>query len=81
MSEASAKQSSAACFICGVGGWDTAMTLAIFFGLSSLGFIFLFVWAVITKQFKDTNTLSDEPLKAEHFAEQKTKGEPGNADR
>ncbi len=79
MSEASAKQSSAACFICGVGGRDTAMTLAIFFGLSSLGFIFLFVWAVITKQFKDTNTLSDEPLKAEEYAEKKKKGDMENA--
>lgn len=70
MSANSARNSNAAvgCVICGIGGWDTMWVLGAFFGLSTLGFILLFLWSLATKQFKDTNTISDDPLRAEEFA-------------
>lgn len=63
------------CVICGIGGWDTTRVLGIFFGLSALGFLLLFLWSLATKQFKDTNAISDDPLRAEEFADRKAKEE------
>ncbi len=63
------------CVICGIGGWDTTWVLGIFFGLSALGFLLLFLWSLATKQFKNTNTISDDPLRAEEFADRKAEEE------
>lgn len=59
------------CPFCGTGGWDTTLLLGIFFGLGAVGFLVLFIWFLTTKQFKEANKLSDAPLHAEHFFEEK----------
>lgn len=68
------------CFICGIGGWDTAIVLGIFFGLCTLGFIMLFIWSLFTRQFTDANALSDAPLRAEEYANAQIEKDRGIGD-